>query len=89
MRTIKARLENAYLFTLVVYLMLCLLTSQAFPANTDHESDETSAYREIKAIRTETPPKIDGKLDEYSYRKPFETPPDLATCDIFSTLAVS
>ena len=73
MRTIKARLGNAYLLMLVVCLMLCLLTSKALPANTDHESAETSAHREIKATRTETPPKIDGKLDDTCWQESAKT----------------
>ena len=73
MRTFKARLGNAYLFTLVAYFMLCLLPSKALLANTDHESAETSAQREIKAIRTETPPKIDGKLDDACWQNSAKT----------------
>ena len=73
MRTIKARLGNSYLLTLIAYLTLCLLTSKALPANTDHESAETSAHREIKAIRTETPPQIDGKLDDACWQNSAKT----------------
>ena len=73
MRTFKARLGNAYLFTLVAYFMLCLLPSKALLANTDHESAETSAHREIEAIRTETPPKIDGKLDDACWQNSAKT----------------
>ena len=73
MRTIKARLGNLYLFTLVAYLTFYLLAGKAFPANTDHESAETSAHREIKAIRTETPPKIDGKLDDACWQNSTRT----------------
>ena len=73
MRTIKARLGNAYLLALVVYLMFCLLTNKAFPADTDHEPAETSAHREIKAIRTEIPPKIDGQLDDACWQKSAKT----------------
>ena len=73
MRTIKARLRNTYLFTLGVYLIFCLLTSRAFPADTDHQPAETAAHREIKAIRTETPPKIDGKLDDTCWQNSAKT----------------
>ena len=73
MRTIKARFGNSYLLALVAYFMFCLLTSKASPANTDHESTETSAHREIKAIRTETPPKIDGKLDDPCWQNSAKT----------------
>ena len=73
MRTIKARLGNSYLFTLVAYFTFCLLVSKAVPANTDHESVETSAHREIKAIRTEAPPKIDGKLDDACWQNSAKT----------------
>ena len=73
MRTIKARLGNAGLLTLIAYLTLCVLGSKASPANTDNASTETSAHREIKAIRTETPPKIDGKLDDACWQNSAKT----------------
>ena len=59
--------------TLIAYFMLCLLTSEALPANTDQESAATSAHREIKAIRTETPPKIDGYLDDVCWQNSAKT----------------
>ena len=71
MRTIKARLRNTYLFTLVACFIL--LAGKAFPADTDHEPAETAAHREIKAIRTETPPKIDGKLDDACWQNSAKT----------------
>ena len=73
MRTIKARLGNLYLFTLVAYLVCCLLVGKAFPADTDRQPTETSAHREIKAIRTETPPNIDGKLDDACWQNSAKT----------------
>ena len=73
MRTIKARFGNSYLLTLIAYLTLCVLTSKALPANTDHESAATSAHRKIKATRTETPPKIDGKLDDACWQNSAKT----------------
>ena len=73
MRTIKARLGNLYLFTLVACFILYLLAGKAFPADTDHQPAETAAYREIKATRTETPPKIDGKLDDACWQNSAKT----------------
>ena len=73
MRTIKARLGNLYFFTLVIYFTLCLWAGKAFPADTDHETAETPAHREIKAIRTETPPKIDGQLDDACWQNSAKT----------------
>ena len=73
MRTIKARLGNLYLFTLLTYFTLYVLAGKAFPADTDRQPAETSAYREIKAIRTETPPKIDGKLDDTCWQNSAKT----------------
>ena len=73
MRTIKARLRNTYLFTLVACFILYLLAGKAFPADTDHQPAETAAHREIKAIRTETPPKIDGKLDDACWQNSAKT----------------
>jgi hypothetical protein len=73
MRTIKARLGNLYLFTLLTYFTLYVLAGKAFPADTDRQPAETSAYREIKAIRTETPPKIDGKLDDACWQNSAKT----------------
>lgn len=73
MRTIKARFGNSYLLTLIAYLTLYVLTSKALPANTDHQPAETSAHREIKATRTETPPKIDGKLDDACWQNSAKT----------------
>ena len=59
--------------TLIAYLTLCVLTSKALLANTDHASDATSAHREIKAARTETPPEIDGKLDDACWQNSAKT----------------
>ena len=73
MRTIKARFGNSYLLTLIAYLTLCVLTSKALLANTDHASAATSAHREIKATRTETPPEIDGKLDDACWQNSAKT----------------
>ena len=73
MRTIKARLGNLYLFTLVAYFTFYLLAGKTFPANTAHEPAGIYAHREIKAIRTETPPKIDGKLDDACWQNSAKT----------------
>ena len=73
MRTIKARFGNSYLLTLIAYLILYLLAGKAFPAGTDHEPAATSTHREIKAIRTETPPKIDGRLDDACWQNSAKT----------------
>ena len=73
MRTIKARLGNLYLFTLVACFTLYLLVGKAFSADTDHQPAETAAHREIKATRTETPPKIDGKLDDACWQNSAKT----------------
>ena len=73
MRTIKARLGNLYLFTLLTYFTLCLLAGKAFPADTDREPVETPAHRAIKAIRTEIPPKIDGQLDDPCWQNSAKT----------------
>ena len=73
MRTIKTRLGNSYLLTLIAYLTLCMLTSKALPANTDHEPAETSAHREIKGYPNGTPPTIDGKLDDACWQNSAKT----------------
>ena len=73
MRTRKARLGNLYLLTLVTYFTLYVLAGKVFPADTNHEPAETSTHREIKAIRTETPPKIDGKLDDPCWQNSAKT----------------
>ena len=73
MRTIKARLGNLYLFTLLTYFTLYVLAGKAFPADTDRQPAETPAHREIKAIRTETPPKIDGQLDDPCWQNSAKT----------------
>ena len=73
MRTLKARLGNLYLFTLLTCFTLYVLAGKAFPADIDHASAETAAHREIQAIRTETPPTIDGKLDDTCWQNSAKT----------------
>ena len=43
------------------------------PADTDEEIPEISTRREIKAVRIETPPKIDGKLDDVCWQNSTKT----------------
>ncbi len=71
MRTIRAQL-SPYL-TLVVYLILCLWGLSTSPANTDDEIPEIPTRREIKAVRIQTPPKIDGKLDDVCWQNSAKT----------------
>ncbi|MDE0013058.1 MAG: DUF5916 domain-containing protein [Candidatus Poribacteria bacterium] len=72
MRTIRARCISPYL-TLVAYLILCLWNLRVLPADTDGEIPEIKAKREIKAVRIETPPKIDGKLDDVCWQNSAKT----------------
>ena len=72
MRTIRARCISPYL-TLVAYLILCLWNLRVLPADTDDEIPEIKAKREIKAVRIETPPKIDGKLDDVCWQNSTKT----------------
>lgn len=71
MRIIRARL-SPYL-TLAVYLILCLWNFRVLPADTDDKVPAISANREIKAVRIETPPKIDGKLDDVCWQNSTKT----------------
>ena len=73
MLTIKARLGNRYFFTLVVCFTLCLYGSKTLLANTDNETPKTAANREIRAVRTETPPEIDGILDDACWQNSAKT----------------
>ncbi|MCG9134043.1 carbohydrate binding family 9 domain-containing protein [Candidatus Poribacteria bacterium] len=74
MRTIRARLGNRYFFTRFAYLLiLCLCGVKALPADTDTEPVVISEHRAIKAIRTETPPTIDGKLDDVCWQHSAKT----------------
>ena len=72
MRTIRARCISPYL-TLVAYLILCLWNFRVLPADTDDEIPEIKAKREIKAVRIEIPPKIDGKLDDVCWQNSAKT----------------
>ena len=72
MRTIRARCISPYL-TLAAYLILCLWNLRVLPADTDDEIPEIKAKREIKAVRIETPPKIDGKLDDVCWQNSAKT----------------
>ena len=73
MQTIKARFGNLCLFTVVVYLTLCLCSLRKLEANTDYASPETLANRKIEATRAETPPIIDGKLDDACWKSSAKT----------------
>ena len=73
MQTIKARFGNLCLFTVVAYLTFCLCSLRKLGANTDYTSPETFANREIEAIRAETPPIIDGKLDDACWQNSAKT----------------
>ena len=73
MRTIRARLVSPYFLTLTIYLILCLWSLQVSPADTNDEVPEIQTNRTIKAVRIETPPKIDGKLDDICWQKSAKT----------------
>ena len=71
MRIIGAQL-SPYLI-LSVYLILCLWNPTVLPADTNEAPPEILTNREIKAVRIETPPKIDGKLDDVCWQKSAKT----------------
>ena len=72
MRTIRARLARPYLL-LGIYLVLCLWSLRVSPADTNDEVPEIQTNRTIKAVRIETPPKVDGKLDDSCWQKSAKT----------------
>ncbi len=72
MRTIRARLVRPYLL-LGTYLVLCLWSLRVSPADTNDEVPAIPTHREIKAVRIETPPKIDGKLDDVCWQNSAKT----------------
>ena len=71
MRIIRARL-SPYLI-LPVYLILYSWSLKVLPADTNDEVPEILTNRLIKAVRTETPPKIDGKLDDACWQNSAKT----------------
>ena len=71
MRIIRARL-SPYLI-LPVYLILYSWSLKVLPADTNDEVPEIPTNRVIKAGRTETPPKIDGKLDDACWQNSAKT----------------
>ena len=73
MQIIKTRFGNLCLFTVVAYLTLCLCSLRKLEANTDYASPETLANRKIEATRAETPPIIDGKLDDACWKSSAKT----------------
>ena len=82
-RTYRQTLENNrdwhtlppyYFFLLLACLLILYLCgTKGLSADTDPESAEASPYREIKATRTETPPTIDGKLDDACWQDSAKT----------------
>ena len=72
MRTIRAQLVRPYL-TLVRCLVLCLWSLSIVAADTDDKVPEIQTNRTIKAVRIETPPEIDGKLDDPCWQKSAKT----------------
>ena len=73
MRTIRARLVSPYLLILAIYFILCLWSLRVSPADTNDEVPEIPTHRTIKAVRIETPPNIDGKLDDPCWQKSAKT----------------
>lgn len=71
MRTIRARLRPYLIRT--VYLLLCLWGFQVLLADTNEAPPEILKKRVIKAVRTETPPKIDGTLDDICWQNSAKT----------------
>jgi len=72
MRTIRAGLVRPYLI-LAAYFVLCLWSLRVSPADTNDEVPEIQTNRTIKAIRIQTPPKIDGRLDDPCWQKSAKT----------------
>ena len=72
MRIIRAWFASPYL-TLAVYFTFCLWGLRGLSADTNDEIPQISTNREIKAVRTETPPEIDGKLDDACWQKSAKT----------------
>ncbi len=73
MRTIRARFVSPYLLTLAIYFILCMWSLRVSPADTNDEVPEIQTNRSIKAVRIETPPNIDGKLDDPCWQKSAKT----------------
>ena len=73
MRTIRARLGNPYYLTLVICFTVCLWGTRELHPDTGDASVKTPANRAIKAARTETPPRIDGKLDDACWQNSAKT----------------
>ena len=71
MRTIRARLSPYLILT--VYLILCLWGFKVLLADTNEVPPEILKNRVIKAVRTETPPKIDGTLDDICWQNSTKT----------------
>lgn len=73
MRIIRAQLVSPHLLTLAIYFILCLWSLSVLPADTNDEVPEIPTHRTIKAVRIETPPNIDGKLDDPCWQKSAKT----------------
>ena len=71
MRTIRARLSPYLILT--VSLILCLSGFKVLLADTNEAPPEILKNRVIKAVRTETPPKIDGTLDDICWQNSTKT----------------
>lgn len=72
MRIIRAWFASPYLI-LTVCFTFCLWGLRTLPADTGDELLETSENRVIQAVRTETPPEIDGKLDDVCWQNSAKT----------------
>ena len=64
MRSTTTQCRNLCVFSVVVPLIFCLCTLDVLGVDTANESSKTLARRKIEAIQAETPPTIDGKLDD-------------------------
>ena len=72
MRIIRAWFASPYL-TLAVYFTFCLWGFRVLSADTNDEIPQISTNREIKAVHTETPPTIDGRLDDACWQNSAKT----------------
>ena len=72
MRTIRAWFASPYLI-LAAYFILYLGGFKTSLADTDDEIPKITTNRVIEAVRAETPPKIDGKLDDECWQKSAKT----------------
>ena len=73
MRSTITQCRNLCVFSVVVPLIFCLSSLGVLSVEADNASSETLAPRKIEAIRTETPPTIDGKLDDACWKNSAKT----------------